>query len=168
MKTKHVFRTFSVWFMAVLALFSGYLYLTDLNFYKSSLIASEFLISFLIAFYILKNDVKEVRTNSRIKQIYKNEKQGSADEVISQSLIDLAVSLFVVLSAITLCISVYLAFKDPYGATLALKTVISVMIAYGCVLIFGKITLKYTVDKLLEASFDTIDGVKLNHELYES
>lgn len=118
---------------------------------KIFLIFAEFLLTFLLAYWFLKNDIQEVTDSSNLSLIYSSTSSRNPDSLINSILIvTMTILSFVSLAPIVYC--AYFINNGSLKIELVLKTAISIVLAYGCVMSFGKITLGYAIDILREVS----------------
>lgn len=148
---KRVIDLTIVWLLLAGLLSFLYYYLSGNNGPKIALIFAEFLLTFVVAYWFLKKDFQEITDSNRLHLTYSLKRSRNPNSRINSIII----VTMIIFSFITFAPIVYCGRCMCNGSLkgeLVLKTAISIVLAFGCVMTFGKITLGYAIDELREIS----------------
>lgn len=174
-------RYCTLWLVFCVVFGIWYYIITDYNNPKIALIGCEVIVSLAFAGFLLVSDVKEIEKEiekaAKILRVYNidvNVNNSGNNLNYNKDYYELfkKITYFMVLAfmAGALALLIYIiwnSFIDGLKSDLILKTFISVYIAFGCVLIFGKVTLNHAAKRIEFFSGQVIDLIDLNPRTYE-
>ena len=178
---KVVLRIAVPWSIFFLLIGWWYYSLTGYDNPKVALIFEEIFLTVLLACLLLMKDIKEINDIAVVPRPYIDDFQPasrSRSEIINSLMtgghelfllvLSVLVTVFFIIMVVPsvqyFFIKVYM---DELSFDLVLKTLISIHIAFGCVLVFGKITLQYAINRIREFSVIAIDSLEINPDIYE-
>lgn len=157
MEIKRLVKAIAIWVVATVAFGVYYSFLTGHNIWKLSLIGTEWLLTITIAAAILYRDIKEIfnneKTLKRIIIVYDEDNLTDFNDYTDSKIVNALIILLVIFLGLlsTGCI-IYIGltcYQNITYTSLTTKTIISLIIAVGAVIIFGGITLEYANEKLI-------------------
>ncbi len=135
-----------------------YHYINGWDSWKLIVIFAEFTLTIAISLLIMRKDIGDILATDHMAKIFDLDKRSPANgstEKLMMNFLTYFIIFFLFASAILL-IFVVIELADPEGFVaklpLIVKTVISIIIALGCVLIFGKTTIRYAIDYAFEST----------------
>jgi predicted membrane protein len=138
--------------------------------WKLNLVMCEFSLAFFFSYLYLKNDITDideiVKVQTKIIDTYftpsepqsHSRQKNSGRDITSKTLLDTLNLALIILLAFSMFFTTYCltSMTGDLQTNLLLKAAISLLIAFGCIFIFGKTFLKYASGKATELSYLTM------------